>query len=101
MNQASSDKNLLKVEKVEKVEKACHPTRERERELARFRLEICKLKQLKNEHRPTCLVCMLKRTGDPQLLRRTEVYQAATIAGATNARCISFSRVGNQEQSQI
>jgi hypothetical protein len=47
MNQASSDKNLLKVEK---VEKACHPTRERERELARFRLEICKLKQLKNEH---------------------------------------------------
>jgi aspartyl/asparaginyl beta-hydroxylase (cupin superfamily) len=98
MNQASSDKNLLKVEK---VEKACHPTRERERELARFRLEICKLKQLKNEHRPTCLVCMLKRTGDPQLLRRTEVYQAATIAGAMNARCISFSRVGNQEQSQI
>jgi len=43
---------------------------------------------------------MLKWTGDPQLLRRTEVYQAATIAGATNARCISFSRVGNQEQSQ-
>jgi hypothetical protein len=37
-----------------KVEKACHPTpereRERERELARFRLENCKLKQLKNEH---------------------------------------------------
>ncbi|CAK9866558.1 unnamed protein product [Sphagnum jensenii] len=49
---------------------------------------------------PTCLVCMLKRTGDPQLLRRTEVNQAATIAGATNARCISFSRVGNQERSQ-
>ncbi|CAK9219281.1 unnamed protein product [Sphagnum troendelagicum] len=101
MNQASSDKNLLKVEK---VEKACHPTRERERErereLARFRLEICKLKQLKNEHRPTCLVCMLNRTGDPQLLRRTELYKAATIAGATNARCISFSRVGNQERSQ-
>jgi hypothetical protein len=44
---------------------------------------------------------MLKRTGDPQLPRRTEVYQAATIAGATNARCISISRVGNQEQSQM
>ncbi len=45
-----------------KVEKACHPTpqghRERERELARFRLEICKLKQLKNEHsRLSCSRC--------------------------------------------
>jgi hypothetical protein len=37
---------------------------------------------------------MLKRTGDPQLLRRTEVYQAVTI---TEAMCISFSRVLNQE----
>jgi hypothetical protein len=40
---------------------------------------------------------MLKRTGDPQLLRRTEVYQAVTITEAMNARCISFSRVLNQE----
>jgi hypothetical protein len=27
-----------------KVEKVCHPTPQRERELARFRLENCKLK---------------------------------------------------------
>jgi hypothetical protein len=44
---------------------------------------------------------MLKRTGDPQLLRRIEVYQAATIAGAMNTRCISFSRVGNRKPNQM
>jgi hypothetical protein len=38
------------VESGESGESLSPNTRERERELARFRLEICKLKQLKNEH---------------------------------------------------